>query len=324
MIVVSEIAKKSAKSRPNSKLLRALMKLDDLEVFVGVVNAGTLAKAAEQLHQSTSALSKALRRLERDVNTPLFDREGKALKLNDSGEKLYARALQLMQMAEQTKYELSGAATKIHCRIAAPAVVLWRYGAQIVQALNHKLGECTLSIQAMFEDEAAAALTRGEVDFALTTSAINSTHRSWAAHWQVDVIGELRMQLMAARKHLLLEKGGRRFSTKAILQHDFACPAHSPFCGVLRGAHADGWRDDQLPRRIRYWMDDLLLLLATVQSGLALAYLPDFVAKAHADLVRIQVSDCPYECIETIQLLHAPSLASGWIKRAHGALLKAM
>ena len=83
--------------------------------------------------------------------------------------------------------------------------------------------------------------------------------------------------------------------TSRLLQHDFACPAR----GRTRGAHSDGWREDELPRRIRYWVDDLQVLLSLVKAGLALAYLPDF-SEFDTELVRIQVSDCRYTCTERL------------------------
>lgn len=99
--------------------------------------------------------------------------------------------------------------------------------------------------------------------------------------------------------------------TAQVLAHAFAAPSRSMFCGLERGARADGWRDDALPRRIRFWLDDLQLLIALVRSGQALAYLPDF-ALAEAGLTRLRVSDCPYECVEDCFLVWRPASASGW------------
>ena len=100
-------------------------------------------------------------------------------------------------------------------------------------------------------------------------------------------------------------------SSAQVLAHDFACPPHSLFCGVQRGARSDGWRDDQLPRKIRYWTDDLQLLLGFVRSGKALAYLPDF-ALAEPGLVRIHVSDCAFTCSEQAWLVWDSASAAGW------------
>ena len=106
-----------------------------------------------------------------------------------------------------------------------------------------------------------------------------------------------------------------------VLQYDFACPSHSLFCGEGRGARSDGWRDDQLPRKIRYWTDDLQLLLGFVHSGAALAYLPDF-ALHDGELVRIDVTDAAYICQEQAALVFDGARVAG-MAAATGAPLGA-
>ena len=290
------------------------MNLDDLKVFTTVARSSSLAAAAHELNQTASALSKAIRRLEADIGTPLFDRTSKQLSLNRSGVTLLPRALQLLRFSEQTRSELMGADARVHCRIAAPAMLLWRFGESFSRSLIADFPDCAISLKPMFEDAALAALGNGEVDFACVTAAVvTPPNKHWQAHWQADALGNLNMQLSAASGHALalLE---RPASTAEVLQHDFVCPPRSLLCGVVRGAHSDGWRDDQLPRRIRYWVDDLQVLLALVKSGAALAYLPEF-ALSDPQLKRIEVSDCPYTCSEQLFLVHAPTQASGWHKR---------
>ena len=118
------------------------------------------------------------------------------------------------------------------------------------------------------------------------------------------------MQLCVGATHALAAAGP--VSSGALLQYDFACPQHSLLCGVARAAHSDGWRNTEFPRRIRYWVDDLVLLLMLVKSGAALAYLPEFALKNEPSLRRIEVSDCPYVCEEHVYLVHTPSQALGW------------
>jgi DNA-binding transcriptional LysR family regulator len=125
--------------------------------------------------------------------------------------------------------------------------------------------------------------------------------------------------LAAGTAHALLKQAKKSGSvdqyfnatTEQVLHHDFACPDRSLFCGIARGARSDGWRDDKLPRKIRFWLEDLQLLMALVKSNQALAYLPDF-ALQDPGLVRVKVSDCPYECVEQCWLLWKPATASGW------------
>ena len=301
------------------------MDINDLRSFLVVAQQANLRSAAAALHQSPSALSKAIRRLESSLNTPVFDRIGKTIRLNTNGEHLRQRALQLVALADQTQAEFRGDARQLHCRIVGPAVLQWRYGPVLSNALSRLHEGSGFAFVSLFEDAAVAALVRGEADFALVTSiAVNA---ALPAGLQALPLGRITMKLAAGFSHPLVTAApaSRRNASSVtvrvaqVLQHAFACPSRSAFCGLDRGARADGWRDDQLPRRIRFWLEDLQLLTALVRTGQALAYLPDFALKESA-LIRLRVSDCPYECVEDAYLVWRPDVASGWQNQLVDAL----
>ncbi|HXA46826.1 MAG TPA: LysR family transcriptional regulator [Burkholderiaceae bacterium] len=289
------------------------MNLSDLRMFVGVTQHASLHAAATHLNVTPSALSKAIRRLEDDLRSPLFDRSGKTLQLNAGGQRLLERALVLLHLADQTRAEFEGADYRVRCRIAAPALLQWRYGTAIAEILADRYADSSLVLRPTYENEALAALMRGEVDFALVTGEALATTPA-GAHFQAVALGALTMQLAAGLRHPLAANArGKtvRASRASVFQHDFVCPTRSMFCGIERGMHSDGWRDEQLPRRIRYWVDDLQVLLSLVQSGKALAYLPQF-AVAECGLVKIQVRDMPIDCSESAHLVWRPAAAAGW------------
>jgi DNA-binding transcriptional LysR family regulator len=290
------------------------MNLSDLRIFVSAALRPSLGAAALDMHLTPSAVSKALRRLESSLDTPLFDRSAKQLVLNDSGQRLLARARALLALADQAKADLMGERAPLACRLGGPALLLWRHGQSASGALR-AWPQATLSLQAMFEDEALAALARGDINAALVTGeAIAGRGANWSARWQATPLGELKLQLVAGKTHPLArrKKGGVVAARSAqVLEHDFACPPRSLFCGVQRGARSDGWRDDQLPRKIRYWTDDVQLLLDFVRSGAALAYLPDF-ALAEAELVRIHVTDWAFQCTEQVFLVWDKASGAQW------------
>ena len=320
------------------------MNLSDLRIFVSVARSPSLAAAAQETHLTPSAVSKALKRLEGNVGTPLFDRSAKALALNQSGTFLLARAQTLLALADQARADLLGGRAAIDCRVGGPAVLLWRHGRAVGRALQ-PWPQASLRMQAMFEDEALAALLRGDLNAAIVTQeAIEGRGEQLPEQWVVTPLGSVVQHLVGGKQHPLvreLRAGDSRGRTAArtagagaagavlpatteqVLAHDFACPPRSMFCGVQRGARSDGWRDDQLPRKIRYWTDDIHLLLGFVKSGAALAYLPDF-ALEDEELVRIHVSDCAYECVEQVALVwnkaHAAEWLQGLAKSVAGAL----
>lgn len=309
------------------------MNLADLRIFVSVARSPSLAAAALETHLTPSAVSKALKCLEENVGMPLFDRSAKALVLNQSGSFLLVRAQTLLALADQARADLLGGRAAIDCRIGGPAILLWRHGRAVGEALQ-PWPQASLRMQAMFEDEALAALMRGELNAAIVTrEAIEGRGEQLSEEWAVTPLGSVVQHLVGGGRHPLVRElaaaGSRRRAAGSVLQattaqvlaHDFACPPRSMFCGVQRGARSDGWRDDQLPRTIRYWTDDIHLLLGFVKSGAALAYLPDF-ALADEELVRIHVSDCAYQCVEQVALVWNQVHAAEWLRTVANALAR--
>ena len=292
------------------------MEFSDLRLFVAATQHRTLLEAAGELSLTPSAVSRAIRRLEDALHAPLFDRANKTLRLNAAGQRLRERALALLALAEQTRAEFEGADFGVRCRIAAPPLLQWRFGATIAAALSAHWRDASLALRPAWEDDALEALGRGEVDFAIVTDEPLRDARSTAG-FEAIALGALMMQVAAGPTHPLALKArgaATRASSARVLAHDFACPSRSMLGGQPRGTRADGWRNDRLPRRIRYWVDDLQVLLSLVRQGHALAYLPAFALK-DSGLVQIRVTDCPFDCVEQAHLVWRPVAAAGWQAR---------
>jgi DNA-binding transcriptional LysR family regulator len=64
-----------------------------IKYFLKVCETGNISSAAQELYISRSALSKAIREMEIEFNTALFDRTKAGLALTAAGEMLYSKAL---------------------------------------------------------------------------------------------------------------------------------------------------------------------------------------------------------------------------------------
>ena len=84
--------------------------LRQIAVFAAVARQESVSRAAEALSLSQSATSTALAELERLYETPLFDRIGKRLRLNESGQSLLPLALDILERAEAIEDALEGRA----------------------------------------------------------------------------------------------------------------------------------------------------------------------------------------------------------------------
>jgi DNA-binding transcriptional LysR family regulator len=81
--------------------------LRQLEIFVAVARDESVSRAAEALSLSQSAASTALGELERQFDTQLFDRIGKALRLNELGRVLLPHAVEQIEHAREIEALLS-------------------------------------------------------------------------------------------------------------------------------------------------------------------------------------------------------------------------
>lgn len=95
--------------------------LRQLEVFVAIARHGTTGRGAEATALSQSAASAALAELERQLGTPLFDRIGRQLRLNESGRLLLPRATALLEQAADIGRLFAGEAASL--RLGASTTV---------------------------------------------------------------------------------------------------------------------------------------------------------------------------------------------------------
>lgn len=72
-----------------------------LEVFVGIADAGSVRVAAERLHLTQPAASMALAELERHLDAPLFARDRGRLHLNERGRDLLPLAREILERLDE-------------------------------------------------------------------------------------------------------------------------------------------------------------------------------------------------------------------------------
>lgn len=77
-----------------------------LRAFVTTAQHGSVARAAEVLHLTPSAVSKQIGELERWLSMPLFERERKRLLLTEGGERYRAELQPLLEQLEAATFEL--------------------------------------------------------------------------------------------------------------------------------------------------------------------------------------------------------------------------
>ena len=97
--------------------------LRQLEIFVAISRTASVSRASEALSLSQSATSTALSELEKQFDLQLFDRVGKSLRINETGQQLLPRAVELLDRAKEIENLLQGHAGFGHMKIGATLTV---------------------------------------------------------------------------------------------------------------------------------------------------------------------------------------------------------
>jgi DNA-binding transcriptional LysR family regulator len=63
---------------------------EELTIFVAVVESGSFSRAAEQLGQANSAISRSVKKLEMKLGVSLLNRTTRQLSLTEEGERYFA------------------------------------------------------------------------------------------------------------------------------------------------------------------------------------------------------------------------------------------
>jgi DNA-binding transcriptional LysR family regulator len=107
-------------------------RLDELQVFLAILDAGSLAAAARKLRRSPSAVTRILTMLEDRVGVRLFERTTRRLTASDEGLRLAENARRLLADYETCFQEHHAPEPRGLLRISAPMVFGRRHLAPIV------------------------------------------------------------------------------------------------------------------------------------------------------------------------------------------------
>jgi LysR family transcriptional regulator, transcription activator of glutamate synthase operon len=83
------------------------MELQQLKYFQTVARLGHMTRAAEVLYVSQPSLSRSIARLEQELGAPLFDRQGRRIRLNQYGQVLLRRVEFAFEDLERARREIA-------------------------------------------------------------------------------------------------------------------------------------------------------------------------------------------------------------------------
>jgi LysR family nitrogen assimilation transcriptional regulator len=143
--------------------------LRQLRYFAGIVEAGNITRAAEQLYVAQPALGLQIRQLEQSLGVTLLTRHSRGVSPTKAGRILYERACEILRLIEDTERQMSAAGRLEHESLVlgltnGTATIL---GRDVVVSARHELPELQLSVIEEMSSVLMDALEREEIDIAL-------------------------------------------------------------------------------------------------------------------------------------------------------------
>ncbi|WP_299370746.1 LysR family transcriptional regulator [uncultured Tateyamaria sp.] len=142
-----------------------------LRTIKAIHEAGGLARAAEQLHITQSALSHQVKGLEDQAGVELFVRRSKPLKLSAAGLRLLRLAEQVLPQVEALQAEFTGlrdgSSGRLHIAIECHACFEWLF--PVLEMFRKSWPDVDVDIRPGLAFDALPALLKEEVDLVVSS-----------------------------------------------------------------------------------------------------------------------------------------------------------
>ncbi len=281
--------------------------LDQLRVFVAVIDAGSFSRAARQLHRTQSVVSYTIANLEAQLNVALFDRGKRKPELTEAGKMLLADARTVALKVDAMRARAKSLAEGLEAEVALAVDVMFP-ACLLVRVLD------------AFQQQFPTVALRLSIEAlgGVMQLVLDRTCGLGVSGWIVETpdaierrqIGHVLMIPVAAPGHPLAQHAGPipttvlREQTQLVLTDRTALTAGRDF-GVFA---------------VRDWrLGDLGAKHALLRAGLGWGNLPEPLVRedlANGHLVRLQLveqAETPFPLYLIHRTDNPPGAASRWL-----------
>ena len=250
-----------------------------LRTIKAIHECGGLARAADQLNITQSALSHQIKGLEDQAGVELFQRRSKPMKLSAAGLRLLRLAEQILPQVEATQQEFSslrdGRTGRMHIAIECHACFEWLF--PVLETFRKSWGDVDVDIRPGLAFDALPALQKEEVDLVVSSDPEDLPGVEFIELFDYDAV------FVAASVHPLAQKDfveAEDFRGQTLITYPVERTRLDVFSQLLIPARVE-------PAAIRQ-VELTAVILLLVASNRGVAVLPDWVVREvryHSDYV---------------------------------------
>ena len=152
------------------KLVLTMLERIHLEILTAIKEHGTLTKAADSLFLSQSALSHSIKKLEGQIATPIWKKEGRNLRLTAAGERIQTLANRVLPQFSHTELLLNQIAKGEmgSLRIGMECHPCYQWLLRVIQPYLVQWPDIDMDVKQEFQFGALGALLSYEIDVLIT------------------------------------------------------------------------------------------------------------------------------------------------------------
>jgi len=250
--------------------LKLHLEFRHLRSIKAIHDAGGLARAAEVLNITQSALSHQIKGLEEQAGVELFARRTKPLRLSAAGQKLLRLAERVLPVVTALEEELSnlqsGRAGRLHIAIECHACFDWLF--PVLDQFRHAWPEVDVDIRPGLAFGALPALMREEVDLVVSSDPENLPGVTFTPLFDYAPVFVASAQNPLADKPFVVAED---FRDQVLITYPVERTRLDVFTELLTPAKVE-------PRTVRQ-VELTAVILMLVAAGRGVAVLPDWVIR---------------------------------------------
>ena len=255
------------------------MDLRQLRYFIALAETGNFHRAAERLNMAQPPLSVAIRKLEEELGTPLFERESRGVRLTDAGRAALPTARAAIEQAalvrEVVRRGALGESGSISVGFVGSAISAAL--PRIIPAFRARYPDVDLRLEEMTSASIAEALAARSLDVGLVRLPLMKP-----GDLAVSVIERDELVAALLADHPLARRRTLRIADLA----GEALVLHGPV-SVLRSVVMLACQRAGFAPRIAQEATQVQTILSLVQSGLGIALVPAEMARIAPEGVRL-------------------------------------
>ncbi|NNG24856.1 LysR family transcriptional regulator [Telluria aromaticivorans] len=233
-------------------------RLDELQVFLAILDAGSLAAASRKLRRSPSAVTRILSALEERMGVRLFERSTRRLTATNEGLGLAGQARRLLADYDSAMREHQQAPPRGLLRVTAPMVFGRRHMTPVVTRFLTRYPE--VQVDLVLADRNMDLIENG-IDLALRIGALDDSGLV------ARKLGVVRRMTVASPAYLAHR--GEPAGPEALAQHELILT--TTVRGLPEWRYQDGTREHVVRFTPRLQLNDVEAVLHAACEGFGIA-----------------------------------------------------